>query len=165
MIHEKEERETTFISVHNNAAANNINNSSDSLYNGTFCGKTSSPSSPVRNKVNRKLLAEQSHYTPAKECSSNQYTPVQESSSNHCVSSKETQCKLDSTIDSEKTKVPSPSIASPVEVEISPPCVHYVKNEKSNARTNIKRLKEQIASRREHFFSENKSSSHLCESK
>lgn len=154
MIHEEEEKEATFISVHNNAANTDSKDSLEcTIYDGTFCGKTSSPSSPVRTKVfNKKPLTEQSHHTPTKE-----------NTSSRRVTSKEIQCKLDSKINTEKPETSSLSIISPVKVEISP-CVHcanitnLVENidEESNARANIKRLKELIASRREHFFSESK---------
>ncbi|XP_020277828.1 uncharacterized protein LOC109851792 isoform X2 [Pseudomyrmex gracilis] len=160
MIHEEEEREATFISVHSTGA--NIDNSKDSLectiYDGTFCGRTSSPSSPVRTTIfNQKPLAEQSHHTPTKE-----------NPSSRRVISKEIQCKLDSKINTEKPETSSLSIISPVKVEINP-CVHCANitklvgniDEKSNARANIKRLKELIASRREHFFSGNKPFSRL----
>ncbi|XP_025988995.1 uncharacterized protein LOC105197224 isoform X2 [Solenopsis invicta] len=147
MIYEEEEKNDMYVNENGNI-------SNDLLYNETLYHKASS-TSPTQDKVIKNSFAKQSCHPTMKK----RFTP------NHLPKPEKEQCSEDSDSISSIKKITmstiNDSIVSPVtKVKTATPCIRCAEvsnmvqdlDEESDARANLKRLKQLIASRRVDFF-------------
>ncbi|KMQ90571.1 Testis-expressed protein 14 [Lasius niger] len=156
MIHEEEEKDSTCMSKCGNNNNDLLYNDKNALYKKAFAA------SPIQNKaLIRKPIAKSSHCPIIKKSSSNQFLKCKKKQYNEDLDAK-------NNVEETDASVIDDSIVSPmIEVKTTTPCTHcaeisgimYNMDQVNDARANIKRLKELIASKREDFFFGNDSMS------